>query len=820
VKPVTAFSHLTLAALMAATAFTAIPARAAPKPEARPTPNLAVSAEFAPARFVVSDSTRRERLKRFLRKDSTDAFSMKGNTFRLSRRALMRLAAEEGDTGADEATRRHKARLRLQREAGGPVEEAAPAYPAGYLPADAAYIHNATQKEEDKDHCRQKTLWAYLDTSVLCGHAAGAGVNMAPVWERFDGADTLVIAVLDAGFDFLHHDLQGRYAVNAAEANGAPGVDDDNNGFIDDVRGWDFVDGDNDAQDYNGHGTMTGGVIAASFENGTGIPGMVPRVRILPVRVLSTAGFGNTEDIAAGIRYAVARGAHAINFSIGIGSGTTNTTLRNAFIAARDAGVIVSAATGNSGLDLDANPRQPFSYGFANVYGVAAHDQSKHITGFSNYGATKADLTAPGDHIVTTGIPPALTRHTEKFENFNDPRWTFTGGTWQASPDTMEGAKSLRWVSGNTTTAALDSIDLRGKRGGLLTFRLSLTPANSSDGLDIYVLPAGSTEPISVGGTGSTLNNELISVNLGDVDDKLFKLMFRVCVYNTSGTACSGTRSASGRVLRIDDLRIEYADLDSAKHNVVTVTGGTSLAAPYFAGYAGLMRLASDRMGVPLTRSLMLAGVTTDPIYAGKVATGGRLNAAKGLDFYLRTLPRIAVSDTLDTSWAPGAAVAYALTVRDSAGPRTGFTFSPIGLPAGGTLSPTGAFAWNSGTSALGGYALRAKATSGPLVLRTLVSFSLVSATPVRAAAPHQESRVRIGNRAFLLPAGAFASGAQTLRVEFYGSDGRLMRRTEGLLTPPSGVRAATYDLAGLRVENAAGVRAWLNGVALRGERP
>jgi hypothetical protein len=791
-------------------------------------PNLRLSAEFSPIQVVAKDAGQRDRFAGFLQSQSQEpgdtgkTFAIRGPSFRLSRRWANRLSAEADATGpstekAASRNRRHQARQWLEQEFGTTFENPVYAFPAGYLPGEASLIYTATPAEESNVGCRQKPMWPYLESSVICGDTTGSGINIAPVWERFDGSDTLVIAVLDAGFDFLHPELQGRFAVNAAEANGAAGVDDDGNGFVDDIRGWDFVDSDNDAQDYNGHGTMTSGVIAAGFDNGIGIPGMLPRVKILPVRVLSTAGFGNADSIAAGILYAVDRGAHVINFSIGINSTGTHTGLRNAFIAARDAGVIVAAASGNSALNLDVNARQPFSYNFANVYSIGAHDPLLNLSGYSNYGATKVDLAAPGDHIVTTGIPPALGVYAENFETFSGSRWSFTGGTWQAATDTMEGTKSLRWVSGTNTTLTLDSIDLRGKRGGLLKFRLSLLPANSRDGLDVFALPAGSSDPILIGGTGTTMTNEVISINLGDVDNTLFKILFRTCVYNTLGTACSGTASAAGRVLRIDDVRITHADLDSTKHNVVTVTGGTSLAAPFFAGYAGLMRLASDRMNVPLTRSLMLAGVKVDSKLSGKVATSGRLDVAKGLDFYVRTLPRIRVNDSLDTAWSTGADVAYALTVRDSLGPRNDFAFSPISLPPGGTLSGNGSFAWNAGLSPQGAYAVRAKATNGVHTLRSLTTFTIGAATTIRAGAT-EPSRLRVGGKVFLLPSHAFDAAGQThaLRVELYGPDGKTLQKLDGVLTLPSGARLVDYQLTGVR---GVGVRAWLNGVVLQSAR-
>jgi subtilisin family serine protease len=791
----------------------ASPARSQALPD--PTPDLALSAAFAPPRYVVRDPVQRERLRNYLKGlegDSAQTFSLEGSTLRLSHRLALRLAAlEDGDTevgdgrGVDRFRRPRGTRLRLERMAAaqpGDIEEDAPAFPAGYRPDDLSLQTSVPQ-------------WGLFNDGSLGGSIAGVDLNMPRVWEQFDGADTLIIAVLDAGINFSHPDLQGRWFINQAEANGLPGVDDDGNGFVDDIRGWDFVDGDNDPQDFHSHGTQISGIIAASFDNGAGIAGMLPRVRILPVRVLSTAGFGNTTDIANGIRYAAAMGAHVLNFSIGVGGTTQSTVLRNAFIVARDSGMIVAAASANDAANLDLATTQPASYGFENVYVVAAHNQDGKLSTFSNYGATTVDLAAPGDLITTTTIPPGIPFLSETFESFDSTRWALSSGSWQVAPDSLEGAKSLKWVSGNSVSATfLDTVVMRGRRGGLLRFRLHFQPAHTRDGIYIDVQRKGSLTWTEVGGYGYAVAGQTVAVNLGSGDDTLFRVRFQTCALNTLRTSCTG--STAGRVLRIDDIRILHADENPANQARYVVEGGTSLAAPFFAGYAGLMRLATDRTGLPLTRTRMLAGAVATPDLAGKVITGGRLNAAKGLDFYLRTLPRILVTDSTDTSWKLGDTVVYVLSVADSAGPQSGYVLSAISSPPGSTLSAGGLFTWNPGATPQGSRALRAKAVKGPIVLRTLVTFTVGVPVGVAAAAPGQASRLRIGGMEFLLPPSAFTAssrGRHELRIAIYGPDGRTLQTMDGTLVIPPGTRMAEYDLRGVR---GVGVRAWLNGVALR----
>lgn len=829
---------LLLAASFAALSVPGISSAAASQAGSRaraPTPNLALSASFLPPRFLVKDSTQRARLERFLRegrRDSSEWFRMRRNGVTLSQGFLWRLANEEG--GADdgrEATRRRRALARIERAAGVTLAESpVDGFPAGYMPNDMGAATETPQ-------------WGLINDGGYGDGTPGMDVDISNVWERFDGSDTLVIAVIDAGLNFNHPDLRNRWYVNPGESGmtqagdacwtGAPKdksankCDDDGNGFVDDWRGWDFVDEDNDPQDFHYHGTETSGIIAATFDNALGVSGMLPRVKILPVRVLSAAGYGYSDDIAAGIRYAAKMKARVANFSIGVaGTGTAtgpDTAIYNAFRVARDSGMIIAAATANDGLDIDANPRQPSSYGLPNVYNIAAHVLNGSLAGFSNYGATKADIAAPGVEIGTTTIPPPDTLYQESFENLDSAKWAVSpAGSWKDSLDTLAGAKSFQWKSGvNTTATLLDSLDMRGKRGGLLTFRLNYSPASNFSGNDYLFLeyqPMGAANWYYFAAIGSVVPNQALAIGLGFADDTLYRVRLRTCRFNYlngSVVNCSGNMtSPMNRVVHVDEIQFTYADEDPA-HQAAYEShgGGTSLAAPFFAGYAGLMRLAADRMGVPLTRSLLLSGVTAVPALSGKVATGGRLDVAKGLDFYLKTLPRVRVSDSTVTSWHPGDLTRYAFRAVDTAGiPIPDFVFSAVDTPSGSTLAPGGDFSWSSAGTAPGSYTLRVKAVRGPDVLRKELTFAV---STVVAVTPRARARLWIGGRAFEIP-GSAAGGRRMLRVEYYGADGRTLRTMTGELTLPPGGAGGEYRLAGFP---APGARAWLDGAELRPAR-
>ncbi len=655
---------------------------------------------------------------------------------------------------------------------------------------------------------------------------AGADLGMTRVWDRFDGDDSLVIAVLDAGFNFNHPDLQGKWFRNTREIGKTTGVDDDLNGVIDDTAGWDFVDNDNSPQDYESHGTEVSGVIAAAFDNGVGIAGMIPRVKILPVRVLNTVGQGYTSTIAAGIRYAVKMHANVINFSIG--GGANDTALRNAFQFARDSGVVIVAAAGNDSLNLDTHPAPPSSYGFDNVYMVAAHNHGGNLCSFSNYGATTVPITAPGQYILTTGIPSLVLSLRDTFE-LGTSNWTFaTASDFALSSTTpLQGTKTLQWnATANTWAVTANNIDLTGQVGSSIWFLLNYKPANILDQLIVEGQTQGTTAWTQFALINGTVSTQWLSFDTHAMDGKLFKLRFRT----------STTGVATGRIFRLDDVRVYHQGTTLDVGSAYPVTAGTSLSAPYMAGYIGLLKVACKRTGTTFSRSLVLAAAAAETGLTGKVSTGGRLDVSKGLNFYLSTLPRLIVSDSTKTSWTVGQQVAYALSVTPTPtapaytysvlparASGTSFICNPVSPCAttsvvssmpGSTLSSTGAFAWNSTGGQVNTYVARFRADKSPLVLRKMMTFSLKAVVDIQGSvARSSETFLWIGERAFVLPRSFFQSSSHQLRVESIHADGRIEVVFSGNAeTPVSSTRVA-YQIPGL-----SGVdwRVWADGSQLQ----
>lgn len=244
-------------------------------------------------------------------------------------------------------------------------------------------------------------------------------IGMPEAWDFAKGSPGVTVAVLDSGVDLEHPDLKERIWRNPGEIAGN-GIDDDRNGYVDDARGWDFVDGDADpnpvvgpdsSKDGANHGTLVAGIIGAAGSNAEGVTGVNWNVRILPLRVLDADGAGNTFGVVRAIRYAVAAKAKVINISF-TGSSYSQ-ALADALQSAHDAGILVVAASGNEGDterggDLNIYPSYPTCYRGADgtrlVLGVASLDRNGVKSSFSSYGSDCIGVSAPGESFFTTQV--------------------------------------------------------------------------------------------------------------------------------------------------------------------------------------------------------------------------------------------------------------------------------------------------------------------------------------------------------------------------------------------------------------------------------
>jgi subtilisin family serine protease len=240
-------------------------------------------------------------------------------------------------------------------------------------------------------------LWGMHNTGQT-GGTADADIDAPAAWDIETGTDVL-IGVIDTGVDYNHVDLAENIWINPGEIPNN-NQDDDGNGYIDDIRGWDFVNNDNDPYDDYGHGTHCSGTIAGVGNNGIGVVGVNWHAKILPIKFLDAWGSGTTSDAIAAVEYATRMGVRLTSNSWG--GGGYSQGLYDAIEAARDSNQLFIAAAGNDYNDNDIWPTYPCSYDLENIISVAATDHNDLKAPFSNWGATTVDLGAPGVNIFST----------------------------------------------------------------------------------------------------------------------------------------------------------------------------------------------------------------------------------------------------------------------------------------------------------------------------------------------------------------------------------------------------------------------------------
>ncbi|MEX0322618.1 MAG: S8 family serine peptidase [Puniceicoccaceae bacterium] len=260
-------------------------------------------------------------------------------------------------------------------------------------------------------------LWG-LENTGQSGGAAGVDVNAVSGWAINTGSSSTVVAVIDTGIRYTHQDLVGNMWSNSGEV-AANGIDDDSNGYIDDIYGINAITGTGNPLDDHGHGSHVAGTIGATANDSGGHVGVAHDVQLMALKALDSAGYGTTSGAVLCIDYAISKGASVINASWG--DTTFSQALKDSISAANSAGILFVAAAGNSGMSNDFIPFYPASYDVANVVSVAAVDRTGARASFSNYGSVSVDLGAPGVDILST------TSNTNSSYGYKD-------GTSMASP--------------------------------------------------------------------------------------------------------------------------------------------------------------------------------------------------------------------------------------------------------------------------------------------------------------------------------------------------------------------------------------------------
>ncbi|MFN7874938.1 MAG: S8 family serine peptidase [Pirellula sp.] len=263
-------------------------------------------------------------------------------------------------------------------------------------------------------------------------NSADKDIDMAQAWD-YGTSTSVVVAVIDTGIDYTHPDLAANIWMNTDEVAGN-GIDDDGNGYIDDIRGWNFINETNNPMDDHGHGTHVAGTIGAVGNNSVGVVGVAWNVKMMALKFLNSSGSGNLSDAVEAIDYARVNGAKIINASFG--GGGFSSAMQTAIQRFQNVGGIFVAAAGNNAQNNAVIASYPANY--PGVVSVAASTSTDTLASFSNFG-TNVHIAAPGQSIRST-LPG------NRYGNMN--------GTSMAAPH-VAGALALLWGQAPTLTASL-----------------------------------------------------------------------------------------------------------------------------------------------------------------------------------------------------------------------------------------------------------------------------------------------------------------------------------------------------------------------------
>jgi subtilisin family serine protease len=430
------------------------------------------------------------------------------------------------------------------------------------------------------------TLWGLHNTGQSAG-TVDADIDAPEAWDIHTGSRGVLVAVIDSGIDQTHPDLVANLWTNPGEIAGN-GIDDDANGYVDDVRGWDWVNSDNNPNDDHGHGTHCAGTIGAVGNNGAGVSGICWQVSLLGLKFLDASGNGFESDSAEAISYATDLGVAMTSNSY---TGTTYTqSVKDAIDEADAAGIIFVAAAGNNASNIDSFPEYPAAYDCPNILSVAATTRTDGLASFSNYGSTRVDLAAPGNEIYST-LPGSV--------------YGLKSGTSMAAPHVTGACALLKSYKPSLSHMQLRELvlntvnplpSLAGKcvTGGRLNLYNAMLASN-----DILVTPTeGLRAAGPLGGPFSPAIQSITITNHGSVS-RAWTLSSNRSWITLSAT--SGT-------------------LEAESSAMVTVTVNSSANQLLAATHAATLTLTSTSTGRVQTRTLSLE-VNAAPVYSANLDT-------------------------------------------------------------------------------------------------------------------------------------------------------------------------------------------------------
>ena len=451
-------------------------------------------------------------------------------------------------------------------------------------------------------------LWGMQNTGQPVNGFTGtahADIGFLPAWGLArPSTNEVVVAIIDTGLDITHPDIVSNLWTNPGEIPNN-GLDDDGNGYVDDVHGYDFIDGTGAVTDSGFHGTHVAGTIAASGNNAVGVIGVDFQAHIMALKASNDGATVSTAAVIEAAQYAAmmkTRGVNVVAMNASFGGGSSSSAESAAIQAAGDVGIIFCAAAGNNTANNDATAFYPAAYRLPNMIVIAASDQNDALATFSDYGATTVDLAAPGVNILSC-LPVAQAGTTSYVQQ--------ASAVYQANPLTYSGLTPSAGITaaiyycglGNPTdfpTAVSNNIALI-QRGTLyFSVKVSNAMAAGARAAVIYNNAAG-----NFSGTLQTAGNWIPAIALSQAD----------------GQTLLAALPASGKMVNAPDPANIYQFLD-----------GTSMATPHVVGAVAFAAMNFPTETVAQRIQRILANVTPVAGLAGKVVTGGRLNLARSVD--------------------------------------------------------------------------------------------------------------------------------------------------------------------------------------------
>lgn len=494
------------------------------------------------------------------------------------------------------------------------------------------------------------TLWG-MDNTGQTGGTYDADIDAIEAWDITTGKSDVVVAVFDTGIDYTHSDLQQNLWVNQSEIPNN-GIDDDGNGYIDDIYGYDVASdtngaNDGDPLDVHGHGTHVSGTIGASGNDGFGISGINWNVSIMTLKIFPPNAGASDSDILEAIEYVKTmknRGINivAVNASYGGLGGAQTDPMNDAIKSLGDLGIVFCAASGNGGSDgigddNDVDAHFPSSYNAANIIAVAATDHNDILSSFSNYGLSSVDLSAPGEAILSTMrytidyTPQAGDFYFETIDG--NETWEISSNdstSWYHDTTATHSAPYVLTDSNNSNYSNEQNkyfnpttpIDLTGvaQENLSLGFWAQIDLETDWDYLHILFSADGGatwTEVQSFTGTGLAMQAYSVEIP-SKFQTNSFLYRFQLIT--------DGSITYDG--VFIDDIGIGVGTRTSNRY---ATWSGTSMATPHVTGTVALLASSYGNESAATRKARILDNIDVLGDLSGKVVTQGRLNLQKAI---------------------------------------------------------------------------------------------------------------------------------------------------------------------------------------------